>query len=106
MAIKGVSPYLRYDDADAALDWMERVLGFTGTIRWLDYSGRTFEADIHGGAPKIGVSGGGGLNLAFPWEAPVMSSPSVWSPRTPSTLTTPTDNGLRYAGPATAVGAR
>lgn len=59
MVVKDVSPYLRYDDADAALDWMERVLGFTGTIRWRDDSGRTFEADIQAGATKIGVSGAG-----------------------------------------------
>ncbi|WP_412074650.1 VOC family protein [Streptomyces xanthophaeus] len=69
MAIEGVSPYLRYQDADAALEWMERVLGFTDAVRWRDDSGRTFEADIHAGATKIGVSGGGvsdeGRNALF-----------------------------------------
>ncbi|MER7176700.1 VOC family protein [Streptomyces mesophilus] len=58
MAIKGISPYLRYDDADAALDWMERVLGFTDTVRWRDDSGRTTEADIQAGPVKISISGG------------------------------------------------
>jgi uncharacterized glyoxalase superfamily protein PhnB len=62
MAIEGVSPYLRYDDADAALDWMERVLGFTGAVRWRDDSGRTFEADIYAGPAKLGVSGSGGIS--------------------------------------------
>ncbi|MBC9711909.1 hypothetical protein H9Y04_04905 [Streptomyces sp. TRM66268-LWL] len=38
---------------------MERVLGFTGTIRWRDESGRTTEADIKAGPVTISVSGGG-----------------------------------------------
>ncbi len=59
MEINDLSPYLTYDDADAALDWMERVLGFTGTVRWPDESGRTYEADICAGRTKVGVSGGG-----------------------------------------------
>ena len=56
MAITGISPYLRYDDADTALDWMERVLGFTGTVRWRDDTGSTYEADINAGSTTIGVS--------------------------------------------------
>lgn len=56
MVIEAISPYLRYDDADAALDWMERVLGFTGTIRWRDEDGHTYEADIKAGTTTIGVS--------------------------------------------------
>jgi uncharacterized glyoxalase superfamily protein PhnB len=56
VAIKGISPYLRYDDADTALDWMERVLGFTGTVRWRDDTGSTYEADINAGSTTIGVS--------------------------------------------------
>jgi uncharacterized glyoxalase superfamily protein PhnB len=59
VAIKGISPYLRYDDADTALDWMERVLGFTGTVRWRDATGKTYEADINAGSTTIGVSNGG-----------------------------------------------
>lgn len=59
MTIAGVSPYLRYAEPDAALDWMERVLGFTDTVRWRDESGRTYEADIYAGHTKIGVSGSG-----------------------------------------------
>lgn len=38
---------------------MERVLGFTDTVRWRDESGRTYEADIYAGYTKIGVSGSG-----------------------------------------------
>lgn len=56
VAIEGISPYLRYDDADAALDWMERVFGFTGTVRWRDETGTTYEADIKAGDTTIGVS--------------------------------------------------
>ena len=59
MEIKALSPYIKYDDADAALDWMEQVLGFTGTVRWPDESGRTYEADIYAGQTKVGVSSGG-----------------------------------------------
>jgi uncharacterized glyoxalase superfamily protein PhnB len=60
VAIEGISPYLRYDDADAALDWLEQVLGFTGTIRWRDDNGRTYEADINAGTTTIGVSNSAG----------------------------------------------
>jgi uncharacterized glyoxalase superfamily protein PhnB len=56
VAITGISPYLRYDGADTALDWMERVLGFTGTVRWRDDTGSTYEADINAGSTTIGVS--------------------------------------------------
>jgi uncharacterized glyoxalase superfamily protein PhnB len=55
VTIKGISPYLRYDDADSALEWMERVLGFTGTVRWHDATGSTYEADIIAGSTTIGV---------------------------------------------------
>lgn len=33
MAIIGVTPYLYYQDAEAALTWLEEVLGFTGPVR-------------------------------------------------------------------------
>lgn len=62
MTIEGITPYLRYDDADTALEWMERVLGFTGAVRWRDEGGRTYEADIHAGTTTIGVSGSGGTS--------------------------------------------
>ncbi|MFD0359909.1 VOC family protein [Nocardia sp. GCM10030253] len=62
MTIKGASPYLRYADADTALDWMEQVLGLTGTIRWRDDTGRTYEADIFAGVTKIGVSASGNIS--------------------------------------------
>jgi uncharacterized glyoxalase superfamily protein PhnB len=53
-----------YDDADQALDWMERVLGFSDTVRWRDKSGHTYEADINAGATKLGVSGGATTSTA------------------------------------------
>jgi uncharacterized glyoxalase superfamily protein PhnB len=58
MTITGLTPYLYYDDADAALDWMEQVLGFTDPIRWRDKSGRTTEADIRVGPATLSISGG------------------------------------------------
>lgn len=56
MSITGLSPYLYYDDADAALRWLERVLGFGPSRRWLDPDGVLQEADIDVGPAQIGIS--------------------------------------------------
>ena len=58
MAIIGVTPYLYYEDADAALNWLEEVLGFTNPVRWRDESGRVSEADIYAGPAMVSISGG------------------------------------------------
>lgn len=58
MSINGLIPYLYYQDADAALDWMEQVLGFTDPVRWRDESGRVSEADIFAGSAMLSISGG------------------------------------------------
>lgn len=57
MAITEVIPYLYYDDADAALDWLERVLGFGPSTRWTMGRPTTREADIVAGTGRISVSG-------------------------------------------------
>lgn len=57
MAITEVIPYLYYDDADAALDWLERVLGFGPSTRWTMGGPTTREADIVAGTGRISVSG-------------------------------------------------
>ncbi len=58
MAIIGVTPYLYYEDADAALTWLEEVLGFTDPVRWRDGSGKVSEADIFAGPAMVSISGG------------------------------------------------
>lgn len=58
MAIIGVTPYLYYEDADAALTWLEEVLGFTDPVRWRDESGKVSEADISAGPTMVSISGG------------------------------------------------
>lgn len=58
MAITGVTPYLYYEDADAALTWLEEVLGFTDPVRWRDESGKVSEADISAGPVMVSISGG------------------------------------------------
>ncbi|WP_440710720.1 VOC family protein [Herbiconiux sp. YIM B11900] len=57
MAFTEVVPYLYYDDADAALDWLERVLGFGPSTRWRMGGSSTREADIQVGADRISISG-------------------------------------------------
>lgn len=57
MAFTEVVPYLYYDDADAALDWLERVLGFGPSTRWRMGGTSTREADIQVGADRISISG-------------------------------------------------
>lgn len=59
MAIIGVTPYLYYEDADAALTWLEEVLGFSDPVCWRDESGKVSEADIFAGPSMVSVSGGG-----------------------------------------------
>lgn len=57
MAFGEVIPYLYYDDADAALDWLERVLEFGPSTRWRLGGPSTKEADILVGERRISVSG-------------------------------------------------
>ncbi|WP_022887011.1 VOC family protein [Glaciibacter superstes] len=57
MAITEVIPYLYYADADAALDWLERVLGFGPSTRWKMGGQTTKEADIVAGDCRISISG-------------------------------------------------
>jgi uncharacterized glyoxalase superfamily protein PhnB len=52
-----IVPYLYYADADAALDWLERVLGFGPSTRWRMGGERTREADIQVGGSRVSISG-------------------------------------------------
>lgn len=57
MTFTEVVPYLYYPDADAALDWLERVLGFGPSTRWRLGGPATREADISVGGSRISISG-------------------------------------------------
>ncbi|MCS5733810.1 VOC family protein [Herbiconiux daphne] len=57
MAFTEVIPYLYYADADAALDWLERVLGFGPSTRWRLGGPSTREADIRVGDARVSISG-------------------------------------------------
>jgi uncharacterized glyoxalase superfamily protein PhnB len=51
-----ISPYLYYDDAGAALEWLGRVFGFGNTRRYL-VDGRVEEAEIEVGPVTVMLSG-------------------------------------------------
>ena len=57
--VKSVSPYLLYEDAAAALDWLGRVLGFSEVERWVDSEGIVHEAEVAAGVTIIGLAGCG-----------------------------------------------
>jgi uncharacterized glyoxalase superfamily protein PhnB len=56
-----ITPYLLYEDAAAALDWLSRVFGFKETLRFTDAAGRVTHAemDAGGGQFMLGEPGGG-----------------------------------------------
>lgn len=46
--------YLGYRDAPAAIDWLERALGFTTLVRWADGEGHISHAELRlGGAALV-----------------------------------------------------
>lgn len=53
-----LTPYLRYPDGDAAVEWLTRVLGFGPARASRGADGRWYEGDISVGASQIGISGG------------------------------------------------
>ena len=57
MRFTEVIPYLYYADADAAIDWLERVLGFGPSTRWRMGGPATREADIRVGDSRVSISG-------------------------------------------------
>ena len=54
---EGITPYLHYEDAGAALEWLEGVLGFEEIARYVDDDGRVREAEMHVGDQQIWMSG-------------------------------------------------
>jgi uncharacterized glyoxalase superfamily protein PhnB len=58
VTLQGISPYLHYADAGAALDWLARVLGFRETARYVDDGGVVRESEMQVGDTTIQLSGG------------------------------------------------
>jgi len=59
MTLLGISPYLYYADAAAALEWLDRVFGFGPSQRMADADGTVQEAEIEVGQGKVMISGRG-----------------------------------------------
>ncbi|HET8642126.1 MAG TPA: VOC family protein [Pseudonocardiaceae bacterium] len=56
MTFLKISPYLYYEDAGAALDWLARVLGF-GATRRMVVDGKVEEAEIEVGPATVHLTG-------------------------------------------------
>ncbi len=56
---RGVAPYLYYEDAGQALEWLAQVLGFRERVRYVDPDGVVQEAEMTVGDTTIHMSGAG-----------------------------------------------
>ncbi|HEY1324453.1 MAG TPA: VOC family protein [Streptosporangiaceae bacterium] len=59
-----VSPYLLYEDVDAAVEWLTKAFGFTETVRMPGQDGKTVHAELRhgGGLVMLGNPGPGYRN--------------------------------------------
>jgi uncharacterized glyoxalase superfamily protein PhnB len=55
--LQGAMPYLYYEDAGAAVDWMVRVLGFTAGNQYTNEKGLVAEAEVMVGDQPLWLSG-------------------------------------------------
>jgi uncharacterized glyoxalase superfamily protein PhnB len=55
----GVTPCLRYERADEALEWLARVLGFVERARYVDRDGIVRQAEMYVGDAEVWLSGHG-----------------------------------------------
>lgn len=55
--LRGVTPYLYYADAGAALDWLARVFGFVEEVRYVDADGVVRESGMRIGDATIELCG-------------------------------------------------
>ncbi len=55
----GLTPYLYYEDAAAALEWLARVFGFREEVRYLDEEGRVAEAEMVATDVRLMIGGRG-----------------------------------------------
>jgi uncharacterized glyoxalase superfamily protein PhnB len=54
-----VDPYLYYEDAEEALEWLSSMLGFRERVRYVDEGGAVQEAEMTVGDTTIHVGGAG-----------------------------------------------
>ena len=74
---RGVTPNLMYEDAEEAIVWLERVLGFEERARYVDRDGVVKKAEVFAGDTEIWLSGHGKAYLG---------QPRAWSGAAPSDL--------------------
>lgn len=55
----GVTPNLMYEDANEALNWLQRVCGFKERARYVDREGVVHQAEVYVGNSEIWLSGHG-----------------------------------------------
>lgn len=59
MTFEGLTPYLNYEDAGAALDWLSRVFGFQERSRYVDKDGVVRQAEMLVGTTELWLGGRG-----------------------------------------------
>jgi uncharacterized glyoxalase superfamily protein PhnB/uncharacterized protein YndB with AHSA1/START domain len=59
VTIQGLTPYLYYQDAGAALEWLARVLGFREIVRYVDDEGVVRESEMQVGPATVQLCGHG-----------------------------------------------
>jgi hypothetical protein len=57
VAYLGATPYLYYEDASMALDWLARVFGFEELARYVDPDGMVMEAEMRAGGTVVQLCG-------------------------------------------------
>jgi uncharacterized glyoxalase superfamily protein PhnB len=57
MTFEGLTPYLDYEDAGAALDWLSRVFGFQERSRYVDKDGIVRQAEMLVGRTELWLGG-------------------------------------------------
>lgn len=55
-----VTPYLAYEDADAAIDWLRTAFGFRERLRYAGEDGRVSHAELETGGESVMVGAPGG----------------------------------------------
>lgn len=55
----GFVPYLNYEDAGAAMDWLAKVFGFEERSRYVDADGMVQQGEMRAGAAELWMSGHG-----------------------------------------------
>ena len=56
---EGATPYLRYENAEDAIAWLERVLGFRERARYVDKDGVVRHAQMFVGSTELWLTGVG-----------------------------------------------